>query len=216
MKLIHASYVPEGEGPFPTLLCLHGWGANALDLLGLAPLLNGGRLLTLCPQGPVSVPIGPGMEGFGWFPLIPGQPPNPVEFAQASLNLRGFLDQAVEHYPVDRERLIVAGFSQGGGMAYDLALRQPERFRGLIALSSWLPQPLADAIPKTPNLAELPTLVIHGTQDPLVDIDKARASREQLRAMSIEPDYHEFPMAHEIKPEALRTVAQWLDQRLNP
>ena len=83
MNLVHAAYEPEGEGPHPTLIALHGWGANALDLLGLAPHLAGGRFLVLCPQGSLSFPIGPGMNGFGWFPLTAGAPPDPRAFADA-------------------------------------------------------------------------------------------------------------------------------------
>lgn len=214
MKLIHSAYVPSGDGPFPTVLALHGWGANALDLLGLAPLLGAGRILTLCPQGPVPVPVGPGAEGYGWFPLVPGTPPNPVEFARASMTLRGFLDDALRRYPIDLRRLVVAGFSQGGGMAYDLALREPQKFRGLAALSSWLPGPLADNIPKQDAARDLAALVIHGTQDPLVDIARGRESRDNLQAFGVKLSYHEFPMGHEIRPDALRAIVQWLDQVL--
>ena len=74
MNLMHAAHVPAGDGPFPTILALHGWGASAHDLLGLAPYLHGGEALVLCPQGPVAVPIGPGINGWGWFPLTGGGP----------------------------------------------------------------------------------------------------------------------------------------------
>ena len=65
MQLIHAFYEPIGDGPHPTILTLHGRGANAMDLLGLAPYLASGRFLVLCPQGPVQMPIGPGAVGYG-------------------------------------------------------------------------------------------------------------------------------------------------------
>ena len=55
----------------PAIVALHGWGANALDLLGLAPFGNG-RFLTLCPQGPMEVPLGPGALGYGWYPITMG------------------------------------------------------------------------------------------------------------------------------------------------
>ena len=68
MDLIHTLYEPPGEGPHATILTLHGWGANALDLLGLAPYLCSGRFLVICPQGPVLAPIGLNAVGYGWFP----------------------------------------------------------------------------------------------------------------------------------------------------
>jgi phospholipase/carboxylesterase len=173
-ELLYAAHVPAGEGPFPALLLLHGWGANAHDLLGLAPLLHGGRALVLCPQGPVAVPIGGGERGYGWFPLIPGQPPDVEEFRRGAGLLRRFVELASARYPVDPRAMVVGGFSQGGTMAYDLALRDPARFSGLLGLSTWLPQPLIEDLPRLPEQAGLPVLVIHGTADPMIDVERAR------------------------------------------
>src|SRR5258708_39856703 len=74
-ELLYTAHVPGGEGPFPTLFLLHGWGASAHDPLGLAPLLHGGRAPVLCPQGPVVGPIGGGERGYGWVPPTPRPPP---------------------------------------------------------------------------------------------------------------------------------------------
>ncbi|MEM9291251.1 MAG: dienelactone hydrolase family protein [Acidobacteriota bacterium] len=216
MDLVHAAQVPAGEGPFPTLVALHGWGASAQDLLGLAPHLAGGRLQVLCPQGPVSVPLGPGHQGFGWFPLVPGQPPDPVAFAKASTSLKGFIDQALERYPIDPRRLAVLGFSQGGIMAYDLALRWPATFCGLAALSSWLPQELAQHLPREPEARDLPTLVIHGTEDSVVPVERGRESRTNLESFGVQLTYEEFPMGHEIRPAALASVERWIQGCLLP
>ena len=127
MDLLYTAHVPTGDGPFPTVLALHGWGASAHDLLGLAPILHGGEALVLSPQGPVSFEIGPGVAGHGWFPITGGGAPDPAEIARGRAALAEFLDAALEAYPVDRRKLILLGFSQGGFMAYDLALREPER-----------------------------------------------------------------------------------------
>ena len=128
MDLVHTVYEPPGDGPHPTLLVLHGWGANALDLLGLAPHLAAGRFLVLCPQGLVQTPLGPGMVGYGWYPLIPGTPPEPQALWTARQHIWDFLDVAVERYPIDAKKLGVVGFSQGGVMAYTLALGRAGAF----------------------------------------------------------------------------------------
>src|SRR5262245_64669654 len=99
MELVHAAYEPAGDGPFPTVLALHGWGANALDLLGLAPYLGRGQFLVLCPQGPTEVPLG-GPVGYGWFPLS-GGPPQPQAFERGLEFIRTFLDAAQRRYPID-------------------------------------------------------------------------------------------------------------------
>src|SRR5690349_10387429 len=97
MQLAHAIFEPAGDGQHPTILALHGWGANAQDLLGLAPYLGGGRFLVICPQGPLEVPLGPqGPVGYGWFPLTLGQPPDVPAILSARDNLRSFLDAALK------------------------------------------------------------------------------------------------------------------------
>lgn len=213
MRLLHTVHVPPGEGPFPTLFLLHGWGASAHDLFGLAPLIEEGQALVICPQGPVEVPVGPGMTGYGWFPLVPGQPPDPDAFREGAGHLRDFVNRAREAYPVDPERVAVGGFSQGGVMGFDLVLRQPERYAGLAALSTWLPAPLAEDLSASPYHEELPVLVIHGTQDQMVDVERARESRERLRPLGVRIQYRELPMGHEIRPEALKVLVEWVGQR---
>jgi len=214
MELLHTAHVPAGEGPFPTILALHGWGASAHDLLGLAPVLHGGQALVLCPQGPVAFQVAPGMLGHGWFPISMGRLPDPGGFAKGAAALRAFLDAALDFHPVDRRKLVLLGFSQGGVMAYDLALREPERFAGLVALSSWLPDALADSLPRQAALARLPTLVVHGTRDPMIPVDRGRASRDRLLALGVPTAYREYEMEHEIRPEALRDLVEWLDERV--
>jgi phospholipase/carboxylesterase len=213
MDLLYTAHVPPGEGPFPTVLALHGWGANAHDLLGLAPLLHGGNALVLCPQGPVAVPIGGGSYGYGWFPLNPGAPVDVAAFERGAGALRAFLEGALARYPIDPARIVPAGFSQGGVMAYELALRDPGRFAGVVALSSWLPEPLAATLAKTPEHEGLPVLIVHGTADPMLDVGKARESRELLRPLGVTITYREFNMGHEIRPEALKLIVKWLDEK---
>ncbi len=214
MKLMHAAHVPAGDGPFPTIIALHGWGANAHDLLGLAPIIDGGKSLVLCPEGPVAFQAGPGAVGHGWFPLSSGQPPDPAEFQAGIDAITEFLEEALPKYPVDPNKTVLLGFSQGGVMAYDLALRNPRAYAGLVALSSWLPSGLAQSIPANPALETLPVLVIHGTDDPMISVDKARQSRDDLASLKVPTTYREFGMGHEINQDALRALLGWLDQKV--
>jgi phospholipase/carboxylesterase len=214
MKLMHTAHVPAGDGPFSTIIALHGWGANAHDLMGLAPILDAGRSLMLCPQGPVEFQAGPGVVGHGWFPLSSGGPPDPAEFQAGVDAIAEFLDEALPKYPVDHRKTVLLGFSQGGVMAYDLALRNPGRYAGLVALSSWLPSGLAESIPTSPDLENLPTLVIHGTEDPMIPVDMARQSRDGLAKLNVPTTYREFGMGHEISQDALRELLTWLDEKV--
>ncbi len=213
MTLLHTAHVPAGDGPFPTVIALHGWGASAHDLLGLAPYFLRGQALVLCPQGKVEVPIGPGMSGYGWFPLRNGIEPAAAEVLAAAVELATFVEEASRIYPVDPERRILLGFSQGGVMAYQLGLSRPDLYSGIAALSTWLPPALAEAYPPRPAHQGLPVLVVHGTEDPLVPVERARESREALRPFGVTLTYRELPMAHEIRPEALDLVVRWLGER---
>jgi phospholipase/carboxylesterase len=181
VDLVHAVWEPEGDGPFPTLYALHGWGASGLDLLGLAPHLLGGSLLVIAPDGPLRVPLGDGLYGCGWFPISGGGPLDLGAFQAGRDALDEFLDQAAKRYPVDASRSLLLGFSQGGVMAYDLGLSEPERWGGLVALSTWLPPEVAERHEPRPALGLLPTLVQHGSEDPKVPVERAEAAVRRLR-----------------------------------
>ena len=99
-------------------------------------------------------------------------------------------------------------------MAYLLALREPERYAGLLALSSWLPSELVAGIARKPAHERLPTLVIHGSDDPMISIDRAYASRDALLALGVPTVFREYEMGHEIKPDALQAIISWLEEKV--
>jgi phospholipase/carboxylesterase len=214
VQLVHAIFEPSSKGPHPTILALHGWGANALDLLGLAPHLCGGRLLVICPQGPVEIPVGYGAVGYGWFPLRMGGPTDVPAILSAREQLRTFLEQALARYPVNREKLVLLGFSQGGAMAYSLGLSEPDRFAALVSLSSWLSQELAEALSIKPGSQFPPAFVQHGTRDELIVVDRARESVERLRNLPVPVTYREYDMGHEIGPRSLADLSAWLEEKV--
>src|SRR5271157_900263 len=111
MNLTHAAFEPAGAGSHPTIVALHGWGSNALDLLGLAPYVADGRFAMLCPQGSTEVPIGP-MRGYGWFPILMDTQPDPAEVQRGVDEAERFVGAALERYPIDRRKLVILGFSQ--------------------------------------------------------------------------------------------------------
>ncbi len=214
MEFVHALFEPSGDGPHPTVLALHGWGASALDLLGLAPYICDGRFLVICPQGSLEVPIGGGAVGYGWIPLKMGSPTDLKTLLSARDRLQTFLAQALARYPIDREKLVVLGFSQGGAMAYSLALGEPDRFRALVSMSSWLSQELVDALPLKATVQFPPALVQHGERDELIAVDRARESIERLRKLCVPVTYREYDMGHEISPRSLVDLSAWLGEKV--
>jgi len=156
------------------------------------------------------------MVGFGWFPIAAGRPPDRAAVDAALAAVEDFLVAALERYPVDPRKVVLGGFSQGGVLAYQIALANPERFAGLMALSSWLPAEIAKEVPANPALARLPALVVHGTEDEMIPVDRGRASRDALLSLSVPTTYREYPMGHGIAPEALREIVGWLEKAINP
>ncbi len=214
MNLIHTIYEPSGPGPHPTILTLHGRGANAFDLLGLAPYLCNGKFLMICPQGPLETPIGPGAFGYAWYPMSMGGPPDIGAILSSRDKLQIFLDECLARYPIDTKKLVVLGFSQGGVMAYSLALSNPERFAALAVLSSWLPKELMPELAIKEAVQSLPTLVQHGTQDQMIEVQRARDSVEQLRALRVPLTYREYDMGHEISGKSLSDLSAWLEEKV--
>lgn len=214
MELIHCVYEPAGEGPHPTILTLHGWGANALDLLGLAPHIAAGRFRLICPQGPLQTPVGPGMVGYGWFPLRMGGETDVPAIITARDQLRRFLDVCMNRYAIDARKLVVLGFSQGGGMAYSLGLSEPERFAGMCVLSSWLREEMLAGFQVGKGANGLSTLVQHGSRDELIELPRAKHSVELLKQLEVPLDYKQYDMGHEISSQSLGDLSSWLEAKV--
>ena len=220
MTLIHAVAHPgssddaDGDGLLPTLIALHGYGANAQDLLGLSPYLAGGRLLMICPQAPLQ--IEPNFHGFNWHAFSgPDGRGSPEVVEAANAMVSEFVDFALEAYPVSRERVALLGFSQGGGMAYRAGFHEPQRYAGLAALSTSLPDDVfAEGEAPGEAVRALPLLVQHGASDASIGVERGRASRDRLAALGLEPDYREYPMAHEVGAHSARDLSQWLERVL--
>jgi phospholipase/carboxylesterase len=219
MELAHASFVPAGPGPHPTVFAFHGFGSNAFDLLGLAPELLGGRALMIAPQAPEDVRLdaigGAPVAGYGWFPLLPGDPRARDRRAPArAIELaRGFVDEVSRLYPIDPDRTVVLGFSQGGVIAYGLALTQPERFRGVVALSSWLRDEMVAELPQV-DRSRLAALVQHGTRDETVTSMRGKDSADKLRALGVRTTYREYDMAHEVSAQSVLDLDRWLAEQI--
>lgn len=214
MDLVHTVYEPAGDGPHPTIIALHGWGSSSLDLLSIAPYIAGGRFMMICPQGPLEVPIGP-VLGYGWFPIRMGTPPDPTQVAEAARRAAAFVDSATRRHPVDPSKLVLLGFSQGGVMAYQIALQHPEKFSALVGISTWFPPELKDAAgAKAHALMRIPTMVQHGRADDMIEISRARESAQYLRELQVPLTYREYDCGHEIGGQGISDLSEFLERRV--
>jgi phospholipase/carboxylesterase len=214
--LTHVIAHPGGTEPLPTVIALHGHGAHGQDLIGLAPHLAGGRALWICPQA--EFPVEPNYYGYTWFKRDAAGQRAAEEPARAIEAVRAFIDEAYARYPVDPARVVLLGFSQGGMLAYRIALSTPRRFVGLAALSTGLAADQAEALRSSEGgldgIGELPVLVQHGLEDPMISIDRARESLEHLKSLGAAPEYHEYPMGHAIGQDSAADLSRWLERVL--
>jgi len=111
---------------------------------------------------------------------------------------------------VPADRIVLAGFSQGGAMALQTGLRHPERLAGIIALSCYLPLAATLAAEASPAGRGVPIFMAHGTQDPLIPLARARGSRDKLSELGYRVTWHEYPMPHAVCGDEVRDLSAWL------
>jgi phospholipase/carboxylesterase len=204
--LAHRIREPDGEAD-GTLVLLHGRGADEHDLFGLFDILDPGRRLRgITVGGPLSLPPG----GKHWYVVPRVGYPDPATFQASYQALGELLD---DELAVDWASTVVGGFSQGTVMSYALGLGEGRPVpAGILALSGFIPTVEG----WTPDLVwrrDLPVLIAHGSADPVISVDFARAAREQLEAAGLPVEYHETPMAHAIDPRVLPDLQRWLAER---
>ncbi len=202
--------VVRGDNADRLLLLVHGYGADERDLGGLLPYLDpDGKLCAVMPRGPEAVA---GTPGFAWYSWSPQGEFDPEAFASSLDALDDLLDEACEEQGFERSQAFVAGFSQGAGMMLALALRRSDRPKplGVYAMSPALPG--LDIFDADWDAArEVPVLIQHGDQDPLVPVARTRQLARALEGQGLPVVYSEFPMGHQVALESIRHGRSWLD-----
>lgn len=214
LSLFHLVRRPAGESTTPPLLLLlHGVGSNEEDLFSLASDLDG-RFLIVSARGPNQ--IGPGAHAWFGVEFTAEGPRHDPQMAAVSRELiLKFLDELAREYGADAGRSYVMGFSQGAIMSLYLALTQPRRLAGVVAMSGRvLPEAEAQKAPSQ-DFAGLPILYVHGTEDGVLPIQYGRAAREVLDSLPVELTYREFEMPHTVSMESFALVRSWLSERLD-
>ena len=197
---------PAAGAPEGALVLFHGRGADEFDLFPLLDALDPERrLVGATPRGPLSLPPG----GAHWYALGGIGTPEPATFFASYEAAAAWLDAFLAEHGIGFDRLVLGGFSQGGVMTYALGLGAGRRRpAGLIALSSFIPTVEGfelDLSPPSP-----PVAVGHGTLDNVIGVEWGRRARALLEQAGAEVLYRETPMFHQIDPEFVREIADWL------
>ena len=113
---------------------------------------------------------------------------------------------------IQPEHIVIAGFSQGGAVAYHLALSYPQRLAGLMALSTYFAT--NDTINYSAANKNMPILIEHGTHDPVVPIALGEQAQQLLSVKGYPVEYRTYPMAHQVCMPQIQGIGKWLNQVL--
>lgn len=218
---LNAEIIEPLAGPAKaSVIWLHGLGASGDDFVPLVPHLrtlnadlNNTRFIF--PHAPrIPVTINGGMVMPAWYDLTAIQPKRSVDMASLMASV-GVVQQLIRQEMakgVPSSQILLAGFSQGGAVAYQAGLTFEYPLAGILALSTYLIE--SDALTIHRANAAVDVLVMHGTQDDVVGVGLGRQSKGWLQQQGVPVEMKEYPMAHQVIAEQLEPMARWMKARL--
>jgi len=227
----NAVYVePENQADAAVIL-MHGLGADGHDFESMVPELGlsglgraeqgraePGRAVApsirwIFPHAPVrSVTVNGGYSMRAWYDIIaidPNAPEDEAGICESAAAIGAFIHTEMEK-GIPADRIVLAGFSQGGAMALYTALRQAESLAGLIAMSCYLPLPGKLASEESNANRGIPIFMAHGTFDPVVPFAFGETARDLLRADGHAVEWHEYQMDHSVCQQEVADLRKWL------
>jgi len=211
VTLVYRERAADGD-PAGLLVLHHGRGADELDLLPLADVLDPGRRLhVVTPRAPLTLP---GFPGFHWYIVPRVGYPDPETFFAARAELAALHDALWAETGLTPSQTVLGGFSMGTVMSYTLGLSADRPApAGILAFSGFAPA--VDGW--TPDLGRpgLRVFAAHGRGDPVIPVGFGRAARDLLEAGGIPVEYHESDAPHTIDPGWLGPARAWLGERLS-
>jgi phospholipase/carboxylesterase len=206
--------------PTHSVIWLHGLGADGNDFAPIVPELVDPAwpaLRFVFPHAPVRpVTINNGMSMRAWYDITGFD----LESRQDEAGIRASIAAtealiAREHERgVPSERIILAGFSQGGAIALSAGVRHAQTLAGIVALSTYLPISATVVAERDAANATTPIFWGHGTADPVVVLPRGTDSRDLLQGLGYTVDWHTYPMAHAVCADEINDLRHWLGQRL--
>jgi phospholipase/carboxylesterase len=216
MTALETVELETGRNPQASVIWLHGLGADGHDFEPIVPELVGPSdppLRFVFPHAPVRpVTLNNGYPMRAWYDIggIDRHARQDESGIRASAEAVRALIRRENERGIATERIVLAGFSQGGAMAIFTGTRHPERFAGIIGLSCYAV--LADSFEAERTAANQATLILlaHGTYDPMIDISLGEDARRLLESAGYPVEWHTYPMPHAVCPEEIADVRAWL------
>jgi phospholipase/carboxylesterase len=208
------------SNPQHAVVWLHGLGADGydfvpvvreLELAGTPPVRY---VFPHAPQIPVTINGGYVMRA--WYDIL-GTELNEREDEARIRASAAAVERLIEREVargVARSRIVLAGFSQGGAITLHAGVRAVEPLAGMLALSTYLPLAGHVEAEATAASRSTPIFMAHGTADPVIPFARSTASRDRLKALGYNVEWHEYPMQHSVCLEEIQHVGVWLKRVL--
>ena len=220
MEQMQVNAVETNTGPNPawSLIFLHGLGADGHDF---APLPGQMRLPAavrfVFPHAPVTpVTINGGLAMPAWYDILTldwNGPEDAAGVRNSARDLQRLISRETER-GIPSSRIFIGGFSQGGSVALFTGPRHPDPLAGIIALSTWMPQPATLAAENSEANRSLPVFMAHGTHDSTIPMMFGARARDQLREQGHDVDWHTYPLEHAVSAQEIADLNDWLAARL--
>ena len=216
---------------YPLVMILHGHGANPENYVGLFERVASSLEAIVCaPYGPYPIPLERG-HGYSWYPapwlykeVLDANSSagdrvlrsKGIELQEQEIS-RDFVLAAIDHVehelPVDRDKVFLMGHSEGGVLAYGLALEHPDIFRGLIVVGARLREPDAAPDALTNAAGRLEVMICHSRGDSAVSYDHATKADKTLKDAGIRSKVYSYEGGHGLTTELARTIGRWIAAR---
>lgn len=193
----------------PLLLLLHGYGSNEEDLFSFAQQLPE-EYYIISARAPYPLPP----YGNAWYAINFDTDMNKFSDNNQAMESReriaGFIDEVIEAYPIDKEKVTLIGFSQGAILSYATALTYPEKIERVLALSGYLNMDITNKELNTKSISKLKFFISHGSADQVIPVEWARKAPEFLKSLGLDVEYHEYPVGHGVAPQNFHDLLNWI------
>ena len=219
MTLLPAIEKETSARPDSTVIWLHGLGADGNDFAPIIPELRlpaTAAIRFIFPHAPaIPVTINGGYVMPAWYDIMEMQINRRIDIEglmASARTINAFIDRELDR-GIDSRRIIVAGFSQGGAVAYQVVLSHDKPLGGLLAMSTYLAT--ADTLDYTAVNKKIPISVQHGLHDPVVPEQLGRTAVARLIKEGYQVSYQSYPMEHSVCPAQIDNISQWLQSLLS-
>lgn len=204
----------KSDQPAPAVVLIHGRGADERDLLPIATQLPD-ELAVFSVRGPIKLD-----DGYAWYDIdvdqggLHNSQPDSQSFRQSIYRLGKFIELIVSKYNIDRSRIGLLGFSQGGTLAMASAPELADRVAWVVALSGYLPEEYRSAS-KLIDARDIPMFLGAGEMDLVIPDERTERASTRLRDVGIDVTYRTYRVGHGASDKEIEDAADWIRRQMS-